>query len=204
MNIIHYRQLLKKLAPNLQQIEHSAHQLHASVNQIYGDNLPYGYHLSKVADLVKNYAAAIVKDEHDILPVIFAAYYHDSIEDARLTYNDVRKVAAKFMNAEQSYIAAEIVYALTNDKGRTREERAGEHYYQGIRETPYAPFIKLCDRLANMSFSFQKKNEANRHMCEVYKREWKHFIVSISVDTDDLRYTLPQKGLDYAQELLKD
>ena len=46
------------------------------------------------------------------------------------------------MTNEQCITAAEIVYALTNDKGRTRKERAGEHYYAGIRETPYAPFVK--------------------------------------------------------------
>ena len=79
--------------------------------------------------------------------MFFGAYYHDSIEDARLTYNDVIRIAKRWMDDEQALIATEIVYALTNDKGRTRAERAGEKYYQGIRETAFAPFVKLSDRL---------------------------------------------------------
>jgi len=68
------------------------------------------------------------------VPLFFGGYYHDSIEDARLTYNDVMKVARNMMTEEQALMATEIVYALTNEKGRTRAERAGEKYYQGIRE----------------------------------------------------------------------
>mgnify|MGYP007056209090 CR=1 FL=1 len=89
----------------------------------------------------------------DVVPLLFGTFYHDSIEDARLTYNDVMSKARCFMNDEQALAATEIVYALTNDKGRTRAERAGEKYYAGIRSTPYAPFVKLCDRMANVAFT---------------------------------------------------
>ena len=195
---------ITSLEHTLGEIEQRAHQIHADVNQFYGDNLPYGYHLSQVAAQVRLYAPEIIQDINDVLPVFFAAYFHDSIEDARLTYNDVKKIALEYMSESQAYTAVEIVYALTNDKGRTREERAGAHYYEGIRNTPYAPFVKLCDRLANMTFSFQKTNESNRHMCEVYRKEWSHFISSIKVCAKDLRYTLPLGGLTYAQKLLKD
>ena len=40
------------------------------------------------------------------------------------------------------------MYALTNEKGRTRAERAGVKYYEGIRAVPYAPMVKLADRMA--------------------------------------------------------
>lgn len=101
-------------------------------------------------------------------------------------------------------MAAEIVYALTNDKGRTRAERAGEKYYQGIRETPYAPFVKLADRLANITYSFTHTNEANNHMKGVYAQELPHFLQTITVhstssaqdNSDDIRFTLPQAMIE--------
>ena len=96
------------------------------------------------------------------------------------------------MTDEQAFSAAEIVYALTNDKGRTRAERAGEHYYQGIRETPYAPFVKLADRLANTTYSFTHANQSNTHMREVYQQEQPYFLTAISTNVDDIRFSLPQ------------
>ena len=143
----------------------------------------------------------VVNNESDIIPVVFAAYFHDSIEDARLTYNDVVSIAGRFMTNEQTITAAEVVYALTNDKGRTRSERAGEHYYAGIRKTPYAPFVKLCDRLANMTYSFNGTNDANNHMHNVYASEWSHFIQDITVCNQDSRYSLPASMVSEVQSL---
>lgn len=146
-----------------------------------------------VADAAMQYGAEVVTEEQDILPVIFGAYYHDSIEDARLTYNDLMKVAKQFMTEAQAYMAAEVVYALTNDKGRTRAERAGEHYYAGIRATPYAPFVKLCDRLANMTHSFTATDSSNNRMRTVYQQEWEHFRMSITGESIDQRLALPER-----------
>ena len=118
---------------------------------------------------------------------MFGAYFHDSIEDARLSYNDVTKKALEIgLSDVQAYMGAEIVYALTNEKGRTREERANQRYYEGIRLTPYAPFCKMCDRLANLNFSAQQIDKSNIHMLEVYRNELPHFITAIQ----------PEKGMD--------
>ena len=174
-------------------IRDAAFALHASVGQTYSGQLPYSYHLGMVADAAMKYGAEVVTDEQDILPVVFGAYYHDSIEDARLTYNDVTKVAKQFMNESQAIMAAEVVYALTNDKGRTRAERAGEHYYAGIRATPYAPFVKLCDRLANMTHSFTASDGGNNRMRTVYQQEWEHFRQSITAESTDQRLALPER-----------
>lgn len=185
----------------IEQIREAAWELHKSVGQTYDKTLPYGHHLSMVANAAMKYGNEVVTDESDIISVIFAAFFHDSIEDARLTYNDVMATAKQYMSAEQAYIAAEIVYALTNDKGRTRAERAGERYYAGIRETPYAPFVKLCDRMANMSYSFHGSNGANCHMAKVYQGEWPHFLSSITCDTNDKRFLLPQAMIKEIEDL---
>lgn len=186
----------------IKKIKDAAWALHESVNQHYDDTLPYGYHLSMVADAAMKYGHDVIACEEDIIPIVFAAYYHDSIEDARQTYNDVMKIAKQQMNEEQALTATEIVYALTNDKGRTRAERAGEKYYKGIRTTPYAPLIKLCDRYANMSHSFNGSDESNVHMKEVYSREWQHFLAAITAETDDARLHLPKTLITEIERML--
>ena len=193
MELQKYTDFLAANQETILAIRDAAFALHASVGQTYSGQLPYSYHLGMVADAAMKYGAEVVTDEQDILPVVFGAYYHDSIEDARLTYNDVTKVAKQFMNESQAYMATEVVYALTNDKGRTRAERAGEHYYAGIRATPYAPFVKLCDRLANMTHSFTATDSSNNRMRAVYQQEWEHFRQSITAESTDQRLALPER-----------
>ena len=188
-----FRKLEMKYAERIEQIRETAHELHQSVNQTYGDELPYGYHLDMVAEGVHRYGYLVCAAEDDVLPLFFGAFYHDSIEDARQSYNDVMKRARKMMTPEQALMATEIVYALTNDKGRTRAERAGERYYQGIRQTPYAPFVKLADRLANFTYSVTHCNKDNIHMKAVYLQELPHFLQAISTDVPDCRFRLPEE-----------
>ena len=186
-----FQNFIEKHKVEIEQIRNSAHLLHESVNQTYDGNLPYGIHLDMVVDSVYKYGHFVCAEETDILPMFFGGYYHDSIEDARLTYNDVMKTARQYMDEQQAYMAAEIVFALTNDKGRNRAERAGEKYYQGIRETPYAPFVKLADRLANIRYSSTHEKGSNVHMRKVYQNEWPHFLEAIDAKREDRRFQLP-------------
>jgi hypothetical protein len=188
-----FQAMVEILRPTIEEIRQRAHLLHDSVNQRYDKAHPYGFHLDMVADSVMKYGHLVCASEHDILPLFFGAYYHDSIEDARLTYNDVKRGARLFMNDDQAQMAAEMAYALTNEKGRTREERANDRYYQGIRETPYAPFLKLSDRLANITYSFTHSNKSNAHMKEVYIEELPHFLEAIDAHSDDPRFALPEE-----------
>ena len=197
-----FQAIVDKHKLDLEEVRDRAYMLHESVNQRYDKKHPYGFHLDMVADSVFKYGHLVCQQEADILPLFFAAYYHDSIEDARMTYNDVTRAARLFMNDDQAYMAAEMVYALTNDKGRTRAERAGERYYQGIRETPYAPFLKLADRLANITYSFTHSNDSNHHMKDVYREELPHFLEAINAHSDDPHFALPQEMIDHINELL--
>ena len=199
-----FQSYLEKYAQQIEVIRLSAHTLHQNVNQTYGENLPYGYHLDMVAEGVSEYGYLVCDSENDVVPMFFGAYYHDSIEDARLSYHDVMNVACDYMTEEQALMATEIVYALTNDKGRTRAERAGEKYYQGIRETPYAPFVKLCDRLANVTYSCADNGELNNRMKEVYKNEMHHFLSGINPHSQDRRFQVPRKVIEALAEILID
>ena len=195
---------MEQYAEQIENIRRSAHALHQSVNQTYGDDLPYGYHLDMVVSGIRDFGHLVCACEADVLPMFFGGYYHDSIEDARLTYNDVLGVARGFMTEEQALAATEIVYALTNDKGRTRAERAGERYYRGIRETAYAPFVKLCDRLANITYSCSAADAGNSRMKEVYKQEMAHFLPFINAHSDDCRFLVPQEAVLRLAECLID
>ena len=186
------QQKLDELAPIINEIRNDAHALHASVNHAYDRIRPYGFHLDMVVNWVRKYIEEVCVSEQDILPIYFAAFYHDSIEDARLSYNDVMKIAKELMDEEQAYLATEIVYALTNEKGRNRAERANEKYYAGIREIPYAPFVKLADRLANTSYAFSKGTADSLRMSKVYREELPGFLEALKVEGSDVRFSLPE------------
>lgn len=193
-----FKHYIEKYANELAGIKAAAHRTHEQVNQTYDQVRPYSFHLDMVVDEVYKYGHEVCAGEQDVLPLFFGAYFHDSIEDARQSYNDVKAHALTFMNDEQALMAAEIVYALTNEKGRTRAERAGEKYFLGIRETPYAPFVKLADRLANTTYSYTCCNALNARMKDVYRSEFPQFLAAITSPHGDLRYSLPQ---DMVEEL---
>lgn len=115
---------------------------HSSTNHYY-NNYPYSFHLQMVYNMGCQFAHLLDPKEKE--PALAACWVHDTIEDCRQTYNDVKTACGLQV--------AEIAYALTNEKGRNRKERANEQYYEGIRTTPCAVFVKLCDRLANASYS---------------------------------------------------
>ena len=68
---------LEKHADEIERIRQSAHELHRSVNQTYGDGLPYSYHLDMVVSNVREFGHLVCASEEDVLPLIFGGYYHD-------------------------------------------------------------------------------------------------------------------------------
>ena len=160
-------------------IKNRASYIHDNVcNQKYGDNLPYSFHLEMVARFAMDWCHLVCEYEHHIIPIIFGAYFHDAIEDARMTYNDVLRLARAFMTNYQATIATEIVYALTDEKGRNRAERGSAKHYADIRATLYAPFVKWCDRYCNWKYSV----ETGSRMAEVYTKEMPEFIDKLGGD----------------------
>jgi (p)ppGpp synthase/HD superfamily hydrolase len=105
--------------------------------------------------------------------VSLAVWGHDLIEDARVSYNDVASMLG--------HTSAEIIYAVTNEKGRNRKERASTKYYEGIRNTPGAVFVKLCDRIANVQYGSMTKSR----MVEMYSKENGEFEKALGRYTDN-------------------
>ena len=174
-----------------------AGEIHQQVNQTYGGYLPYEFHLRLTASYVTRYAHLLPITEDDIQTLYAAAYFHDTLEDARLTYHDLEK-EFKQLNEKGCQIhiptAAEAVYALTNEKGRNREERANAQYYEGIRKTPFASFLKMCDRLANLRYS--TLYGIRQRMAETYLQEFPHFIAAIG--------NVPEEMIEEAEKLLNE
>lgn len=143
---------------------------HRSTNHKYADILPYEFHLlmcEKVFDEFKHLITSIIIPDDYLLEQTYrnAVIGHDLLEDCRVTYNDL------IANGIHSF-GADIIYAVTNEKGKNRAERANEKYYTGIRETEGAVFVKLCDRIANVRYS---KMMGSR-MFEMYRKENVGFI----------------------------
>jgi len=96
-------------------------EAHHNTNHLY-DGKPYAVHLAMVVGYAQKYIDKIPKQFQE--NVISACWLHDTIEDTRNTYNDIKNIS--------NTTVADIVYALTNEKGKNRKERANDKYYQGI------------------------------------------------------------------------
>lgn len=154
---------------------------HESTAHLY-DGRPYVTHLQMVVNTANKFIHLIPPEHKE--NVVAACWVHDVIEDCRQTYNDMK-------GATNEQIA-ELAYAVTNEKGRTRKERANDKYYDGIRQTPFASFIKVCDRIANYEYSKKKGNA----MAGVYEKEMDGFIAKLY----DPRY---EEMFDYLKGLTR-
>lgn len=104
----------------------------------------------------------LIKPE-DYFVVICACYCHDLIEDCRVSYNDLKiKTSEKI---------ADIVYDVTSEKGKNRNERNNEKFYNQLKLNDLAIFVKLCDRIANIMYSKSTKSS----MFKKYKQEYDNF-----------------------------
>lgn len=136
---------------------------HRKTNHSYDTYLPYEFHLRMVYQVYVDFAN-LLPTNSDFAAYEAACFGHDLIEDTRVSYNDVCKELGEF--------AANIIYAVTNEKGKNRSQRANGLYYKGIRDTEGAVFVKLCDRIANVQYSKMTKSR----MFEMYKKENNAFI----------------------------
>ncbi len=150
----------------LERTKEYAIKKHRETNHKY-DIYDYDFHLNMVYKVALKFIHNIEPDARE--NVLAACWVHDIIEDARETYNDVKK--------ETNETIADLAYALTNEKGRNREERANDTYYNGIKSTNNASYLKFCDRIANVTYS---KNKGSR-MFNLYKNENEKFISKIYV-----------------------
>jgi (p)ppGpp synthase/HD superfamily hydrolase len=148
---------------NLDLLINEINEIHnTNVNQKYAKILPYSFHL----DSVRKFGIKF----HNLMPkeinsneVLLACQGHDLIEDARMTFNDVAELTNENV--------AEMIYACTELRGKDRSERHGKEYIEGLKNNKGGLFVKLCDLMANISFSLA----TNSNMYNKYKVEFVHF-----------------------------
>lgn len=153
-------------------------------NQKYADIFPYSAHLGFVEAQGEKFMYLIEDDyvineqnfkshpvhNHDIIRMGLIA--HDTIEDARMTYNDVLSVVNDNVgNYKAAVVVAGIVYCVTDEKGKNRKERKNIKYYDELKKNKLALFVKLSDLAANMLFS----KLTGSTMYNKYKKEWPKF-----------------------------
>lgn len=120
---------------------------HRSTNHYYSEK-PYEFHLNMCQSVFSTYQHLVPGRSYDIWRA--SLWLHDTIEDCRVSYNDILN---RF-----GFEVAEIVFAVTNEKGRTRADRENEKYFVGIRKVEGATFVKLCDRIANATYARDSGN----------------------------------------------
>jgi hypothetical protein len=173
---------------NFEEFKEWCIDLHRRVNHQYSEYLPYEFHLRMVGQVAEDFGYLLDDfidcqtgkhisefEPGNILNFMsirkacsMACFGHDLLEDVHLvSYNDISKVSGVFV--------ADIIYACSNEKGKNRKERANDKYYEGIRNTPGAVFVKLCDRIANVQYSKMTKSR----MFEMYQKENENFINSL-------------------------
>lgn len=139
-------------------------------NQKYADTLPYSFHLDLVDKQCNKflYLLEFTQDSdffniekcQKLLRIKIGIFGHDSIEDARMSYNELKEKYGK--------LVADIIMRCTEYTGETRDERKPVVFYQKLITNEEAVFVKLCDIIANTKFSLL----TNSSMFKKYKKEY--------------------------------
>ncbi len=161
----------RKESPFVKKARTFAAKTHAHVRHRYGA-LPYSYHLQMVVDACKEFITLVPEEQRDF--VLAGAWLHDVIEDCRLTYNDIKN--------EFGVEVAEIVFACSNEKGKTRKDRANEKFYTELKLISNAVLVKCADRIANTKQS--KKTRSG--MYDKYLREMPYFTKKLYMSNFDV------------------
>ena len=129
-------------------------------DQLYSGVFPYTHHLMEVRTQGVYWADFYIKKCHTAMnevpfhdfgatcgmesirdELLTATLLHDTIEDTEVKRKELEEMF--------SPLVGELVWRVSNEPGKNRAERHALTYPK-IRENPYAVFIKLCDRIANI------------------------------------------------------
>jgi (p)ppGpp synthase/HD superfamily hydrolase len=139
------------MQPQHQTIADYASDLHAH-RRLYYHGQPYRVHLEAVYDiLLPQFGRNQV--------IMLAALCHDLLEDTAISYNDlVDRVGIE---------VADVVYDVTNELGRNRQERAARTYPK-TAANPLAVIVKVADRIANTRYSQSRGSSMYAKYCAEY------------------------------------
>jgi hypothetical protein len=150
------------------------------VNQKYDKDsdvpLPYSFHLNTVGknfiflynNIFKEFD--LTSSEYYMFYIcgLIGAYGHDSIEDARLSYNGVKDIFGD--------IVADIIFGCTESTGKDRKERHDSDYFIRMMskynsQATITILVKIADMLKNFTYGLLTCS----NMINKYKKEYINF-----------------------------
>ena len=150
------------------------------VNQFYDEGITYSFHTNVVL-LQGEKFLHLITDNINKFIVKCGLKGHDLIEDARLSYNDIKESLKKILikngilefyhkdEVEKICVdIAEIVFQCSDFRGMSREERKPIQYYNELSQNKLAIFVKISDIIGNVKYGLL----TNSSKLENYKKEW--------------------------------
>ena len=165
------------MIPDLKIVEAYAEKCYADANCTYGDDGgSYMIHINMVSDFLTRHIA-VFKNLKDAENTLNASLFHDSMEDAKQTYNDIWKVAGKDV--------ADIVLRVTDVPA---ENRLMKHLLtMGKTVQDYrAIILKMADMYANASYSKVSKSGMYKKYVAEYRYRKPIFEMALAWYKDEL------------------
>lgn len=152
-----------------------ADKIYSDANCEYNDN-DYIYHIDMVINCINNHKY-IFKQNNDYINILFAGLYHDAIEDAKQTYNNIKDVCDKDV--------ADITLAVTDVPAENRLMRHLLTMGKTVKDYR-AIILKMCDMHANGSFSKTSGSSMYKKYVEEYEYRRPIFKLALKWYKDDL------------------
>lgn len=140
-------------------LDAKAFAIEAHKGDTYGEGYPYSKHLNDVYNVLVTFGLF-----SETLLVV--AWLHDTIEDTQVVYEDVQ--------SEFGTEIADLVYLVTDKRGRNRKERQANTYPE-LAQDHYARLVKLADRIANLTMTMHDSQEK----FVMYEKEYPYFKVTL-------------------------
>lgn len=134
-------------------------------DQKYGD-VAYVEHLKDVRAAVERFRDSIPAETFEI--IAYAAWLHDTIEDTPVEFDDVVEMFGLEI--------ADCVWAVTDEPAPNRRQRAAKTLPK-IKAHPFAIYLKLCDRIANVEATIRDRN---KRLFKMYSGEYEMFRGALS------------------------
>lgn len=173
----------------LQKVREFAVRWHGS--QEYGVCLPYAVHLMMAEQAFRRHIGRDDSTQYDPDLILNSIWLHDVLEDTPCTLDRIE--------LEFGARIALTVSLVTNKPGVNRKARH-EATYPAIGSNVNAIIVKLCDRVANVQFSYENYDD---NKIKMYKKEHPYFYSmlgqarAVAGDMTDLECRLWWKLEDY-------
>ena len=191
-----FENVWSKYAGEIQDMMDKSHALRSHVNLNLDDISHNTCPVRFVVEEVRRYAAQVVQQADDVLPLVFAACFHDALVNLRMNYVELVDLAKTEMGEQQAEMAADLVFALTPNKGKRRKECYNRDFYEALKATPYGPLMFLCIRLGQVRYMAESDYRECCGELRFYDDEFPFLLRALEQNVEDARLTFPESLAD--------